>query len=122
MALPEAPEVARAMLARLGPKAMATLESMLDDPKLSAKDRLSVIDMIMKRYMPEPKVDSAAGARRPTVMLTATATDVSALMSRAHQRIAAQPEPVELIDAEPAIDADDEQHSPNSRPASRTAR
>lgn len=106
MALPEVPEVARALLARLGPKAMATLESMLDDPKLSARDRLTVIDMIMKRYMPEPKVDSAAGARRTSTVMLTTATDVSALMNRAQQRIAAQP--VELIAAEPEADADDE--------------
>ena len=106
MALPEVPEVARALLARLGPKAMATLESMLDDPKLSARDRLTVIDMIMKRYMPEPKVDSAAGARRTSTVMLTTATDVSALMNRAQQRIAARP--VELIAAEPEADADDE--------------
>ena len=106
MALPEVPEVARALLARLGPKAMATLESMLDDPKLSARDRLAVIDQIMKRYYPEPKVDSAAGARRTSTVMLTTATDVSALMNRAQQRIAAQP--VELIAAEPEADADDE--------------
>lgn len=97
MALPEVPEVARALLQRLGPKAMATLESMLDDPKLGAKDRLEVIKLIMNRYYPEPKVDSAAGARRSAVMLTAVQTDVSALMNRAQQRIAAQP--IEIIEA-----------------------
>lgn len=110
MALPEVPEVARALLARLGPKAMATLESMLDDPKLGAKDRLEVIKLIMTRYYPEPKIDSAA-PRRPTLMLSATATDVSAIMSRAQQRIAAQP--VELIEAEPVPVAEPERRKSN---------
>lgn len=77
---------------------MATLETMLNDPKLSARDRLAVIDQIMKRYYPEPKVDSAAGACGISVMLTAVQTDVSVLVNRAQRRIAAQP--VEMIEVE----------------------
>lgn len=108
MALPEVPEVARALLARLGPKAYAALEAMLDDPKVAGRDRLAVIKLVLDRYHPEPKIDSAAGARRPAVMLTAVQTDVSALMSRAQQRIASQP--VELIAAELETEQGEPEH------------
>jgi hypothetical protein len=105
----DVPAVARAMLDRLGPKAMATLETMLDDPKLDAKNRLEVIKLIMSRYMPEPKIDSAASARRNPIMLTATATEVSQLMTKAQARIQAQP--VELEDAEDEEDHEEETKS-----------
>lgn len=104
MALPEVPELARAMLSRLGPKAMATLEAMLDDPKLSARDRLAVIQMIMARYFPEPKVDSAA-SRRPA-LITLQSDPGFVVLERARARIAARQ--IEPIDPEPISDEQEE--------------
>jgi hypothetical protein len=97
MALPDVPEVARALLNELGPLAMVTLRTMLEDPKLSARNRLVVIKMIMDRYYPEPKINSAQD-RRTAMLINASSTDVTALLSRAQQRIAAQP--MELIEAD----------------------
>jgi hypothetical protein len=111
MALPELPEVARLMMARIGPKALAAAEKLLDDPNLNGRDKLTVVKLIMDRYVPIPKVDSA-GDRRPnqTINLNA-AGDLTQLLARAQARIEAKPieltaEPID-VEREPIADSDE---------------
>lgn len=94
--LPEWSAVTKLMLERIGPKALARLEKIIEEG--SSKEALTAAKMILDRVAPEPKVDSSA--RSLQFITPASGTQTAELMERMKRRIEAQPAQIEAPEAE----------------------
>jgi hypothetical protein len=90
----------KSLMDAVGPHAAVALRAMMLDPKLSARDRLAAIGMVLDRVYPIPKIDSAASARtKNTFNLISSQNDIALITERMNARQLAS-KPLELL-AEP---------------------
>lgn len=97
--LPARSETARLLLDRLGPKAYAFLENVLDDPKVPVREKIAIAKMILDRWDPEPKVDSANAATRISIGVNPTG-HLAAVLEKAEARklLTMQQQPTSIDD------------------------